>query len=96
MADSLNGCPRELLTFVKKIEASHGWLDVQFSNFRQGKVQMALFNLIGEKVLEETLNISSNRYKQRIKLTYIDDGVYFLRIENTTKGFGERIVVISD
>lgn len=84
---NINGvCPNELYFWDFWPNPVYGKMEfrMQFSNRNQGAVNMLILNSFGNEVFSRNINSvgSDFPFLESIDLTYLETGVYFLRIES--------------
>lgn len=57
------------------------------------KIQLNIFNVLGEKVYTSIFLTKSGKYSKEIKLDNILDGVYFVQIKINTKTYSQKLVI---
>ncbi len=70
-----------------------GLLNVQVSAVVSGEIRLRLYNAIGQKVMEQSYS-NALAINAIMNVSILEEGIYFLRLENNSKTAVSRIVVM--
>jgi len=70
-----------------------GLLNVQVSAVVSGEIRLRLYNAIGQKVMEQSYS-NALAINAIMNVSILEEGIYFLRLENNSKTAVSRVVVM--
>lgn len=69
------------------------FVDITLENDLQGKINISIYNLVGEKVYSEIVNKSGNTLNHRLYKSELLTGAYMIRLDANNKGWTKKLIV---
>ncbi|MDG1475974.1 MAG: M4 family metallopeptidase, partial [Vicingaceae bacterium] len=85
--DDING-DSKMITYVN----ANNNLELSLNNLAMGNYNLVLYNAVGQKVIGKQINISSDIQKERVSLSGVTDGIYYLNLSNENDNYTSKLV----
>jgi len=81
----------DVSNIISFINASNN-LELNLNNLVNGGYNLVLYNTVGQKIISEQINITSDIQKEIVSLSGVADGIYYLNLSNENDNYTSKLV----
>ncbi|HRP60557.1 MAG TPA: T9SS type A sorting domain-containing protein, partial [Vicingus sp.] len=77
---------------VTYFNSSSNQLELLLNGIEKGNYSISVFNAVGQLVIDEKAQVTSDQYRKSIDLSNASNGVYLIRITNNKTSFTNKFI----